>query len=293
MIPIQAGISLNNPHVKEIDLSKVKPIHAAELDEKSYQNFVNSMESFLESSYYIENTTAGHPAYEAYARVEVNGKAVAKLDNNGFTESSNGAVHKLLSDEDSPLRGPALAQDRAERIAQELGGEVVKSSSALTQAEFSAMPQLRLEVDYKSLRADPSYEQLQKTKQARTLFLAQQIGQDLEARAIQVEKVAGRDNTHNTLAVASAASDDQQGIMSEERSDAVSEFLDYMSKTPEERFRAALLAEEGLTEEQYAALPPEQKIEIEEKIRDKIEDRVEEAVGENLAQGIHSSIVSV
>jgi hypothetical protein len=290
MIPIQAGISLNSPNVKEIDLSKIKPIHAAELDEKSYQNFVNSMESFLESSHYIENTTAGHPAYEAYARVEVNGKAVAKLDNNGFTESSNGAVHKLLSDEDSPLRGPALAQDRAERIAQALGGEVVKSSSALTQAEFSAMPQLRLEVDYKSLRADPSYEQLQKTKQARTLYLAQQIGQDLEAGGIQVEKVTGQDNTP---ALASAASDGQQEIMSEERSDAVSEFLDYMSKTPEERFRAALLAEEGLTEEQYAALPPGQKIEIEEKIRDKIEDRVEEAVGENLAQGIHSSLVSV
>jgi hypothetical protein len=32
-------------------------------------------------------------------------------------------------------------------------------------------------IDYDAMRRDPLYEQLQKTKQARTLFLAQQLAQ--------------------------------------------------------------------------------------------------------------------
>ncbi|MGH1402962.1 MAG: hypothetical protein ACRBDL_01835 [Alphaproteobacteria bacterium] len=61
--------------------------------------------------------------------------------------------------------------------------------------------------------------------------------------------------------------------------DSKQRFLDYMSKTPEERYYEALLAKEGLTKEQLAALPPEEQKEIEEKIKQKIEDDILAATG--------------
>tara|TARA_R110002124_G_scaffold64985_2_gene177849 strand:- start:666920 stop:667816 length:897 start_codon:yes stop_codon:yes gene_type:complete len=298
MTSIQSGMPIDLTAIKQLDLSKAKITPISEVSEDRYQSFVSSMERVLEGLHAVMPTTEGHPAYETYAHVEVNGKTVATLDNNGFTESSSGAIHKLLAEEDSALRGPALAQERADKIAEELGGKVVKSSSALTQAEFNAAPQLSLGVNYNTLKADPAYEQLQKTKQARTLFLAQQIGQDLEAQDSVRASIGNQDNVQSDSAAAAAAAvytqaPAQQDAVTEERSEAVSDFLDYMSKTPEERFRAALLAEEGLTEEEFAALPAKQKIEIEEKIRAKIEDSVEESVGENLAVDSQSSIIAV
>jgi len=66
-------------------------------------------------------------------------------------------------------------------------------------------------------------------------------------------------------------------------SDAVKAFLDYMNKTPAERYFEALLAEEGLTKEELEALPPEKRAEIEEKIQRKMKERVEEGTGETIA----------
>ena len=56
---------------------------------------------------------------------------------------------------------------------------------------------------------------------------------------------------------------------------AVGEFLDFMSKSTEEKMRALLLKGMGVTEEELASLPPEERAKIEEKIREKIEDAME------------------
>lgn len=67
---------------------------------------------------------------------------------------------------------------------------------------------------------------------------------------------------------------DDVSASADSESDPVKEFLDFMSMTPEERYYAMFLAEEGLTPEELEALPPEERAKIEEIIRRKIEERV-------------------
>ena len=55
----------------------------------------------------------------------------------------------------------------------------------------------------------------------------------------------------------------------------LAEFREYMSKTPEQRMRDAILKEMGLTEEQLNALPPEERDAIEAAITARIKERLE------------------
>lgn len=181
MPSIQAGISINEPHVKALDMSKMKMLHVSEASEEQYKNYVHSQEKVLKSQYTERPDVSDHPLYKPYATVQVDGKTVATLYNSGGVSSSNaiGAkIQGLFANEDTNLSGPAGAQDRAEKIAELLGGTVEKSSTAITQARFRADPHPEGTVNYSAMHEDPMYEQLQKTKQARTLFLAQQFGQE-------------------------------------------------------------------------------------------------------------------
>ncbi|WP_193171028.1 hypothetical protein [Nisaea nitritireducens] len=54
----------------------------------------------------------------------------------------------------------------------------------------------------------------------------------------------------------------------------VTALLDYMHKTPEERYFEAILKEKGLTPEQYDALPPKEKTELREMIMDEVRERM-------------------
>ncbi len=67
-------------------------------------------------------------------------------------------------------------------------------------------------------------------------------------------------------------------------SDAAKEFLDFMDKTPEERMRAQILGSMGLTEEELAALPPEERRKIEAKIQETIEARIQKDTEEKTAE---------
>lgn len=73
---------------------------------------------------------------------------------------------------------------------------------------------------------------------------------------------------------------------------ALAEFREYMSKTPEQRMREAILKEMGLTEEDLKALSPEEHEAIENAIAAKIRERLEaqEQVKANaLAEKVASS----
>lgn len=165
--------------LQPIDMSKVKAIKLSEAPEEQFQNFVRSTESILKNSHMIMPNTAGNPAYQDYARVMVNGKEVARLENNGMLETSNSLAVKLdgLIPNQSAKggTGPELAKLRAETIARLLGGSVVMADTAMTQARYDALPPLTPKVDYEALRQDPMYLALQETKKARLLFLAQQL----------------------------------------------------------------------------------------------------------------------
>lgn len=256
MTPIQSGISINDPNVRAIDMKSLKKVNLIEASDELFQRFISHQQQFLEMRYTNPADTSNHPAYQDYATVQVKGKVVARIDNHGFVETSNAIGSKLLSELPGSVNGksgPMLAQARAEKIAELLGGKVERSSTALTQPQFDRLPQPQSSLDVAAMQSDPMYEQLQKSKQARTTFLAQQIAQDGDAA------------TSST-------------------SNAATEFLDFMSKTPEERFFATFLKGKGLTEEEFEKLPPEERTDLMAEFKQELKDKTLQDVAESMAR---------
>ncbi|MBK1838595.1 hypothetical protein JHL17_14335 [Azospirillum sp. YIM B02556] len=165
--------------LRPIDMSKVKAIKLSEAPEEMFQDFVKSTETMLRNSHLKMPDTAGSPAFQDYARVMVNGREVARLQNNGMVETSNSLAAKLdgvISNEwQHGGSGPDLAKSRAETIARLLGGSVAMAKTAITQARYDSLPSLTPTVDHDAMRQDPLYQTLQDTKKARLLFLTQQM----------------------------------------------------------------------------------------------------------------------
>lgn len=251
MSAIETRYPINQPGVQMLDLSKAKLFKAQEAPEGIYQHFIGEQREALKAAFNQVPDTTGNPAYEPYATVKVGGKVVAEIDNHGFVKTSNGVgaqIAGLIPGEVNGQTGPVLAQARAERIAELLGGEVAKSSTALTQNQFTVIPQLNAGFGAQALVKEPAFEQLQKIKEAKTLFLAQQFGQSGSGEPERIEPAAN---------------------------DAVTEFLEYMAKSPAERLYEAILKEKGLTKEQLEALPPEERMKVEKEIQEEIEQRFE------------------
>lgn len=180
MMSIAAGIPLNHPGLTPIDKGKLKMFRMHEAPESIYRRFVESQETFLKSRHSQPADTSRNPAYANFATVQVDGKTVAEIDNNGFASMSSTLVSKLgnlLPGMIGGKTGPVLAPARAELIARSLGGEVVKSSTAMTQRQYDALEPPRSTLDEQAMRQDPLYLRLLKTKEARTLFLAQRMAQ--------------------------------------------------------------------------------------------------------------------
>jgi hypothetical protein len=272
MTSVSTGYALTGGNVSQIDTSKLTPI---KLSEEQREQFFGRIEKMLEGQYRRPPDTSNHPAYRDYATVQVNGKVVATIDNHGFVQSSNSVGAKIsgkLADSDNGKTGPALAQARADMIAGMLGGSVVKSPSALTQQQFNGLSQPTSSVDYGALQADPLYQNLMRTKQAETAFLAQQIAQTSEAE--QADAVPAADD-------AAVETD----------SPAVKAFLDYMAKSPEERYFDAFLKSKGMTEEEFQALPPEEKQALMTEFEEAVKQRVENDSAEKLAEAERAGLL--
>lgn len=67
----------------------------------------------------------------------------------------------------------------------------------------------------------------------------------------------------------------QASVGKQEQSTATQDFHDYMAKSPEEKIKEKMLQELGLTEDEYDALPAEQKAKIDEQIAQRIKEDVE------------------
>ena len=65
---------------------------------------------------------------------------------------------------------------------------------------------------------------------------------------------------------------------------ALSEFKDYMSKTPEQRLRDSILKDMGLTEEDLKNLPPERQLAINQEIAQRLQDKMQLAKEEKDAK---------
>lgn len=187
--------ALEGTLTRGIDTANLKMTNIWELPEADYQEHLAAMEAGvanLESQYTDRSWSAtveaslkafppsSIPQTEAYATVNVGGKVVATIDNQGVVGSSDAVAARLegkLPDSLNGTNGPNLAHARAEIIAKLLGGRVEKASTALTQSQFNALPspaEPEGKIDYEAMKKDPWYMQLENLKQKRAEFLAQQ-----------------------------------------------------------------------------------------------------------------------
>jgi hypothetical protein len=270
MTAVSTGYPVSQAHVKPLDMSKLKPV---QLTGEALQSHLARMEKLLEARHQQLPDLSGHPAYQDYATVEVNGQVVATIDNHGFTTTSNSVgarIGRLLPGDVNGQTGPVLAQARADIIAKALGGKVVKSASALTQAQFNGLPQPTATVDVEAMRADPLFAALEKSKQAASAFAAQQIAQE-----------GSQEGTRD----AGAAEDAEGG------SPAVRAFLEYMAKTPEERYFETFLTAKGMTQEEFDALPAEEKRALLKDFEAYVKQSVENDSAEKVARTSRSELL--
>ncbi|MBP2560484.1 hypothetical protein J2857_003253 [Neorhizobium galegae] len=186
-----------------LDRSNLKAINVAELPEDQYQQFMevtrNGIEAnkkYLESQY-TERTFPDYsndPRMKTYATITIAGRVVATIDNQGVVTTASDAlgerVSKLLKDglagEANVPGGPASAQFRAEKIAELLGGRIVKASTAMTQRQYNAMPPFEgptITIDYEGMKNAPLSAQIDRmienyaeTEQKRAEYLSRQQG---------------------------------------------------------------------------------------------------------------------
>jgi hypothetical protein len=163
-----------------LDMSGVKKINVAELPEDKYNEFMEANQRHIEAnqkyleSQYTQTTFPDYsndPRMQTYATITVAGQVVATIDNQGVVSTDSNAlgdrINKLLSasvDGDSATSGPANAQYRADKIAELLGGHIVKAGTAMTQSRYNALPpfeQPTSTIDYDAMKNDPLYNQLQ------------------------------------------------------------------------------------------------------------------------------------
>ncbi|BBH45030.1 hypothetical protein [Pseudomonas sp. KU43P] len=67
----------------------------------------------------------------------------------------------------------------------------------------------------------------------------------------------------------------QAGSSTQQTSDAVQDFRDYMAKPPEEKIKEKILQELGMTEDEYNALPPEQQMKVDQQVAQRMKEDVE------------------
>lgn len=184
-----------------LDGSKLKPINIAELPEDRYQSFVEADRSRIEANRrYLENQYtertfpdySNDPRMKNYASITIGGKVIATIDNQGVVRTESDAIGEIITKilkaglpgEANIPGGPESAQFRAEKIAELLGGRVVKAPTAMTQRQYNAMPAFEgptETVDYEGMKNDPLYAQIErwsenlaKTEKERAEYLARQ-----------------------------------------------------------------------------------------------------------------------
>lgn len=180
------GLRISLDQVKRIDPKSMRVFNLAEADEETFNAHVKSMQSVLEGLHAVPPDLSNNPAYKDYARVTVNGKVVATLDNNGGAITSNAIGAKVagvLPGSVNGQSGPALAQARAEAIAKLLGGKVEIADTALTQSAWAAIPTPKATIDHAAMTNDAMYRNLQQLRQNRAAFLAQQFAQQTAPEA--------------------------------------------------------------------------------------------------------------
>ncbi len=250
--------SLSSIGSYSIDISRVKKLdqlegavrQASDVEKARFQKIKEMMYSRPTNLDELKN----HVSQKVYAEVKVNGQVVATLYNSGSSMTSNAVGARIQNlpsmGESEKSTGPELAQKRAEEIAKALGGTIVKSNTAVTQAQYRATPpfEVKYKIDYAAMERD---------------------------RIAALGQVSTPQTKVDTQTLSSS---EATGKSVEE------EFLAFTSMSWEEKVRAMILQSMGLKEEDLAAMSAEDLEKIEQKIREKIEAEVEKKTGMPVTQ---------
>lgn len=163
---------------------KLQGVPLAQVSDQLFQQIMEAKELSLKQDYATIPETADNPTYAPYARIVVNDKEVAKIDNHGGVITSNAmadAFTDAIARADAltgGTRGPLLAQARAEQIAAQMKGTIVKESTAMTQGAYDKIPYPKITYNETAMKRDPRYAEMQEIRLSHAAFLAQQIAQD-------------------------------------------------------------------------------------------------------------------
>lgn len=159
-----AGIPLTD--LKSIDFSQYRFTPTA----AQQQEFETYFKTALTNQYREPENYHAHPSNQPYANVVVNGKIVATVDNQGGAATFagyRGTLQRLPNQGD----GPQLAQARAEYLARQSGGQVVKTATAIDQATYQALPPLKFKINYEAMQTDSLFKSLSPAAQQALLAL--------------------------------------------------------------------------------------------------------------------------
>ena len=158
-----------------------------------------------------------------------------------------------------PLRGDANLLDSNDPTARKLSN----AEYEVLRVRLERLPELQTRVDYAALRDDPLFHALRTAKQAKVTFHTQQIAQASTADAV----AAGA-----------------EPVEIDNESGAVKAFLDYMAKSPEERYFEAFLKSRGMTAEDFQAMSPAEQQGLLTEFEDTLKQRLGDATAERIAR---------
>ncbi len=187
---------------------------------------------------------ASAPKDDVYAHVKKDGKIVATLYNSGAAVTSN-AGHARVKD--LPTMGENEMRVGPE-LAQARAREIADKLGGTVEKAGTALSQ----------------SQWQSTWALNTAYMS-------------ADAQAARDAGAKTKV-------DTQILAQSDSEKAVAEFLDYMSKTPEERWHEQWLQSKGLTEEEFKALSPEEQQALMDEMTEDIKQKTAEKAAEDAAR---------
>lgn len=161
-----------------VDISQVKPLSGAKVisaaDNPVLRDLMATHWLIAHQTEAPQSVVADNAPENTYAQVKVDGNVVATLYNGGSSVMTNAAAAKIGKLEDPPgLSGPDLAQWRADRYAELLGGKVEKASTAITQSQWT--PRESVSTTYSREQLDAAFQAMLAEGQkasAQSLYLA-------------------------------------------------------------------------------------------------------------------------
>jgi len=150
----QPGIPVSS--LKAVDVSQLKIISVKDNPELRDLMATNWLKMRADEATFATSVPDNAPQ-NIYATVKVEGKVVATLYNAGSVAMTNEAGGKVGDLQDPPgLGGPDLAQWRAKRIAEVVGGMIERAPTAIAQSEWK--PRESTSSNYSRAQLDAAFE---------------------------------------------------------------------------------------------------------------------------------------